>query len=227
MRLPAKRPSTKRFDPADLPPAPDFAWEQVYWAQGIELVAGLDEAGRGALAGPVSAAAVIFPPDPDLQEELQGLDDSKKLSPAARRAWAQRIKEMALAWGVGMATNQEIDALGIAPATRLAMVRALQALTAVPAHLLIDYLALPELALDQDSLVKGDARCLSIAAASVLAKTARDNLMETFELVYPGYSFAQHKGYGTSAHRRALQRLGLSPIHRRSFRWRGVETDLE
>ncbi len=221
------KPRAQRIDPTDLPPAPDFAWEHALWQRGIHLVAGLDEAGRGALAGPVAAAAVIFPPDPHLQGNLQGLDDSKKLSPMARRLWAQRVKAISLAWGVGMATNQEIDALGIAPATRLAMARALQALAVVPTHLLIDYVTLPEIAVEQYALVKGDARCLSIAAASVLAKTARDELMATYELVHPGYGFARHKGYGTTAHRQALQRLGLSPIHRRTFQWQSGETSGE
>jgi ribonuclease HII len=222
MSLAARKRKAHPIDLAALPPAPDFEWEQALWARGKNLVAGLDEAGRGALAGPVAAAAVIFPADPDLREDLQGLDDSKKLSAAARRCWAQEIKEIALAWGVGLSTSQEIDAVGIAPATRLAMERALQAMTVVPAHLLIDFVDLPELAVDQDSLVKGDARCLSIAAASVLAKTTRDDLMGTYDRVHPGYGFARHKGYGTAAHREAMERLGLSPIHRQSFRWKSA-----
>lgn len=206
-----------------LPPAPDFEWEIRLWQRGKRLVAGLDEAGRGAMAGPVSAGALIFPADPGLQAALEGLDDSKKLSPAARGAWAHSLKEIALAWGVGMATSEEIDALGIAPATRLAMVRALQAMRLEPEHLLIDFVRLTEAGISQDALIKGDERSLSIAAASVLAKTARDAWMEAYEHEHPGYGFAQHKGYGTAAHRAAMRRLGLSAIHRRSFQWRRAE----
>lgn len=202
-------------------------WEQALWAGGIRLVAGLDEAGRGALAGPVAAAALIFPPQPELQAALRGVNDSKQMNPAARCRWARSLKEIALAWGVGMASSEEIDALGIAPATCLAMVRALHAMHVSPEHLLIDYVRLPEAGVAQDSLVKGDARCLSIAAASILAKTARDALMEAYDHEHPGYGFASHKGYGTAAHRAALQRLGASPIHRRSFRWRAEVEYLE
>lgn len=223
----AARRNSRKTELIILPLAPDFEWEIRLWQRGKRLVAGLDEAGRGAMAGPVSAGALVFPPDPGLQAALEGLNDSKKLSPAARAAWAHSLKEIALAWGVGMATSEEIDALGIASATRLAMVRALQAMRVDPEHLLIDFVRLTEVGIPQDALIKGDARSLSIAAASILAKTARDAWMEAYEHEHPGYGFAQHKGYGTAAHRAAMQRLGLSAIHRRSFQWRRAEAFLE
>jgi ribonuclease HII len=180
-------------------------------------VAGIDEAGRGALAGPVSAAAVILPPETSVLCKLKGVRDSKQMTPAARQAAREMILEHALSWGVGYASAAEIDQVGIVPATRLAAWRALERLSLPPAHLLLDYLFLPDVALPQTALIKGDCRSLSIAAASVLAKTARDVLLCELDSTYPGYGFAAHKGYGTQAHRNALQRLGPCPAHRRSF----------
>lgn len=197
------------------PASPDLTFEQTLWQNGLRRVAGLDEAGRGALAGPVCAAAVILPPDASLLQTLAGVRDSKQMTPAERQAWAPRIRTAALAWGVGFAAADEIDALGILAATRLAAVRALEGLT--PDALLTDFLILPEIALPQTALVKGDRRSLSVAAASVLAKTARDALLCELDGRYPGYGFARHKGYGTQVHRLALERLGPSPLHRRSF----------
>jgi ribonuclease HII len=130
------------------------------------------------------------------------------------------LKELALGYGVGFASHQEIDTLGIVPATRLAVQRALDELPEPPQHLLLDYLNLPDVLIPQTSLVKGDARCLSIAAASILAKTARDAWMRQLDLQYPDYGFAQHKGYGTLLHRQALARFGPSPIHRRTFKFK-------
>lgn len=202
---------------ADLPPCPNLAFEQALWKAGVRLVAGIDEAGRGPLAGPVAAAAVILPADPQVEERLQGVRDSKQMSPSARQAARLRIIEAAQAWGVGFASAQEIDELGIFPATRLAAQRAMDGLALYPEYLLLDYLFLRESSLPQTSLIKGDCRSLSIAAASVLAKTARDAVMLELDAQYPGYGLAAHKGYGTVAHRQAIRLLGPCPIHRRSF----------
>lgn len=194
---------------------PDLTLETLLWQSGFARVAGLDEAGRGAWAGPVFAAAVILPPDERLARDLEGARDSKQMTPAERAFWAPRIQQVALAWGVGLASATEIDALGILPATRLAAHRALQGLLAD--FLLTDALLLPELEWPQMALIKGDQRSLSVAAASVLAKTSRDAWMLTLDQQYPAYGFAQHKGYGTLAHRIALERWGPCPEHRRSF----------
>ena len=206
-----------KFDRSLLPEAPDFLFESELWAKEIKLVAGIDEAGRGALAGPVSAAALILPAEPGLQDLLEGVRDSKEMTPQQREFWALRLKKFALSWGVGFASHQEIDAFGIVEATRLAAQRALNELVPPPQHLLIDYLELPDCSLPQTALVKGDARSLSIAAASILAKTSRDALMRQMDTCYPGYGFAAHKGYATAAHRHAILELGPTPIHRQSF----------
>ena len=205
------------FDLSLLPPDPDLSFEQALWECGTITIAGIDEAGRGALAGPVAAAAVILPVGPGSAIQLKGTRDSKQMTPHQREEARQRIRTVALAWGVGFASAEEIDSLGILPATRLAASRALGALTIPPAHLLLDYLFLPDIPLPQTALVKGDCRSLSIAAASVMAKTSRDALLCELDLRYPGYGFAAHKGYGTQAHRLALERLGVSPVHRLSF----------
>jgi ribonuclease HII len=208
---------TRLIDRSELPAAPDLRFEIALWAKGLLRVAGLDEAGRGAWAGPVSAGAVILPADPRITMLLNGVRDSKEMAPAARAAWAETIRACAAAWGVGFASNTEIDALGIVPATRLAMLRALECLPIPAGHLLVDALRLPAIPLPQTSLIKGDARSLSIAAASVLAKTARDALMVELEGQFPGYGFARHKGYGTAVHAKALQGLGPCAIHRFAF----------
>ncbi len=196
---------------------PTLEWEKNLWEAGWRHLAGVDEAGRGALAGPVAAAAVILPADETLQRVLAGVRDSKQMSPAERTFWAPRIQEVCVAWGIGLAAAEEIDELGIVPATCLAARRALENLTTPPDFLLTDYLLLRELELPQMALVKGDQRCLSVAAASILAKTYRDALLSHLDQIYPGYGFARHKGYGTPTHRAAIQRLGLCPLHRRSF----------
>ncbi|MCX7976869.1 MAG: ribonuclease HII, partial [Bellilinea sp.] len=171
-----------------------------------------------AWAGPVAAAAVILPADaPTLLQRLHGVRDSKQMTPSQREAWAEMIRQAAAYWGVGEASHAEIDQYGIVAATRLAMQRALQACGIAPAHLLIDALRLPEVSIPQTALVRGDRQSLSIAAASVLAKTARDAWMRAQEEHFPGYGFAAHKGYGTARHRAALERLGPCPLHRRSF----------
>ena len=207
----------KRIDPSLLPPLPNLSFEEKLWKAGIMHIAGVDEAGRGALAGPVAAAAVILPPKASIQETLVGLHDSKQLSPVKWTAWAVNIRTQALAWGFGFASHLEIDLWGIIPATRLAARRAIEKLDFAPQHLLLDYLFLPDCDIPQSSLVKGDARSLSIAAASVLAKTARDALLVGLESKYPGYRFSENKGYGTPQHLAALHQLGPSPVHRRSF----------
>jgi ribonuclease HII len=199
--------------------SPDTFFESHFWQSGLLHVAGLDEAGRGALAGPVAVGAVILPTDETfLAQTLAGVRDSKQLTPLERESLAPRIKEVALTWSVGFASADEIDAQGIVHATRLAALRALSSLSFSPQYLLTDFrLELPQLDISQTALVKGDALCLSIAAASVLAKTARDELMCALDTHYQGYGLEKHKGYGTQAHRSALKRLGISPIHRKSF----------
>lgn len=207
-----------RFDRSLIPVHPDLSFETNCWLNGLSLVAGLDEAGRGAWAGPVFAAAVVLPPEPGIEHALAGVRDSKQMSPTQREHWAGEIQSLSLAWGIGWAEAAEIDVIGILPATRLAMSRAVEQLGEIPEYLLVDgNFRLPELPLPQQALVKGDCRSLSIAAASVLAKTARDSLLTDYEADYPGYGFARHKGYGTALHRAALAELGACEIHRRSF----------
>ncbi len=207
----------EKFDRALLPGEPDLSFEIPLWEAGIKAIAGIDEAGRGPLAGPVAAAALVLPPFLEAAA-LAGVRDSKQMTRLQREASLACIRQAAYAWGIGFASVQEIDALGILPATRLAAQRALAALSISPEHLLLDCLFLPEVALPQTSLVKGDCRSLSIAAASVLAKTTRDALMGAFDIQYPGYGFAVHKGYGTVAHRAAIERRGPCAFHRRTFR---------
>ena len=206
-----------KFDLSLIPAAPDLSLENALWANGVAPIAGIDEAGRGAWAGPVTAAAVIFPPGYLPQNQLRLVRDSKQLSPAMRKLLEPLIKELALAWAVGFASNDEIDVYGILPATRLAMTRALETLSLVPGHLLIDALFLPEIPIVQTALVKGDQRSLSIAAASILAKTARDGWMEELSLSEPLYAFERNKGYGTRVHQQALHRFGPCTAHRFSF----------
>lgn len=207
----------RSFDPSLLPPAPDLYFEERLWNAGISLIAGIDEAGRGALAGPVAAAALILPPKPSIRDVLDDLHDSKKLSTGERTDWSNRLRHEALAWGIGFATHDEIDSWGIIPATRQAAQRAMANLLISAEHLLLDYLFLPDCEIPQTALVKGDARSLSVAGASILAKTARDKLLVEMEFDYPGYGFAEHKGYGTPRHLQALDRLGPCPTHRYSF----------
>ena len=207
-----------KFDPALLPERPDLSFEIELWKKGATLVAGIDEAGRGALAGPVAVGAVVLPGEQvDLMSRLGGIRDSKIMTPAEREHWAAEIKKVALAWGVGFASNTEIDHMGIVPATLLASQRALGALNVTPAHLLVDYLLLTGQAIPQTSLVRGDARSLSIASASILAKTERDAVLIEMDKIHPGYGFARNKGYATHAHRLAVRELGPCPVHRRSF----------
>jgi ribonuclease HII len=197
---------------------PDLSFERQLWKSGLTYIAGMDEAGRGALAGPVAVGAVILPNQRHLSSTLRGVRDSKQMTPLARERLAPRIKESALAWGVEFASPDEIDSFGIVAATRLAALRSIESLCLVPSYLLTDFrLELPELDIPQTALVKGDARCLSIAAASVLAKTARDAVMVELDSQYPGYGLGKHKGYGTHFHRQAMKQLGYSGVHRKSF----------
>jgi ribonuclease HII len=188
------------------------------WEAGISPVAGLDEVGRGAWAGPLVAAAVMLPPDRrNLRRLLTGVRDSKEMTARQRDRLADRIRQVALAVAVGEADPGEVDGIGPLRATRLAMERALQALPLEPRFLLLDFMRLPELGVPQTALPHGDGQVLSISAASVIAKVWRDDEMADLERSYPGYGFARHKGYGTAAHREALCRLGPCPIHRCSF----------
>lgn len=189
------------------------ALDREYFATGIKTLAGVDEAGRGPLAGPVCAAAVVFAPN----VFVEGVNDSKRLSPRQREELYHRITSVALSWSVGWADPGEIDALNILRATKLAMVRALEGLSVRPEFTLIDCVHLTEWKGPQHSLVKGDARSHAIAAASIIAKVERDRLMVLYDREFPDYGFARHKGYPTPQHAAALSRLGLTTIHRRSF----------
>jgi ribonuclease HII len=191
-----------------------FRYEEELYARGYSLVAGVDEAGRGPLAGPVVAAAVILPG----RVFLSGLNDSKKISPVRREELAHQIKQVALDWAIGLSTVKEIELLNIHYASLLAMRRAVLGLKVVPEFLLVDGRFPLKLSLPQRALVGGDASCASIAAASILAKVARDQLMRICHHLYPQYGFDHHKGYPTVEHRQALARWGPCPLHRLTFR---------
>jgi ribonuclease HII len=195
-----------------------LALELELWAGGRRAVAGVDEVGRGALAGPVVAAAVILPPDPPALTPLLGrVTDSKQLTARQRAAVFDEIIRLAVAVGVGRCEACDIDAWGIAPATRRAMSRALAGLACPPDFVLLDFLTLPDYPCAQRGIVHGDALSLSIAAASIIAKVTRDRWMCEQEAQFPGYGFAQHKGYATEHHRTALGQLGACALHRLSF----------
>jgi ribonuclease HII len=187
--------------------------ERELWATGIERIAGVDEAGVGPLAGPIVAAAVVFAPGIG----LRGVDDSKKLAPETRERLADEIRASAVSFAVAVVEPDEIDRVNIYQATLAAMARALRGLAVTPQHVLVDARLIPGCDLPQEPIIRGDATCHAIAAASILAKTARDALMLRYESEYPGYGFAAHKGYCTETHREAIRRLGPCPIHRRSF----------
>ncbi len=197
---------------------PDLSFEHQLMQKNCACIAGLDEAGRGAWAGPVVAAAVVLPLERgDLAQLLKGVRDSKQMTATQRELWYENIRQACLSTGVGRTTSRELDGMGMIAATRLAMERALSDLDLLPDHLLIDYLTLPSVHIPQTALAFGDSRSLSIAAASVIAKVTRDHSMIAMEETYPGYGFASHKGYGTPQHRLALNVLGPCPEHRRSF----------
>ena len=187
------------------------AYEREYAAFG--LIAGLDEAGRGPLAGPVVAAAVILDPE----KEIFYINDSKKLSESRRELLFPEIEEKAVAFGIGIVGQERIDEINILQATYEAMREAVSQLSPQPAILLNDAVTIPGISLRQVPIVKGDAKSLSIAAASILAKVTRDRLMKEMDALYPEYGFAVHKGYGTAAHIEALKKYGPCPLHRRSF----------
>jgi len=198
---------------------PDFDRERALWARGFGRVAGVDEAGRGPLAGPVVVAAVILPRR--WPAELV-LDDSKRLAPRAREALFAAIRQRALAWRVRVMPPALIDRVNILQATLQGMTEAVGALRPGADYVLVDGNRLPALAGPAEAIVKGDARCCSIAAASILAKVVRDRLMTVYGRRYPDWGFARHKGYATAEHLEALRRCGPSPIHRRSFRAKGA-----
>jgi ribonuclease HII len=201
-----------------MPKTADLSYEYALREQGYSSIAGLDEAGRGAWAGPVVAGAVILPLDRfDLAHALEGVNDSKQVSTVRRTALLPVIMDVAAAVGIGHATQDEIDALGIVPATRLAMQRALAQLNTPPDYLLTDSVRLLDNPLPCTPLTKGDQKSLSIAAASIVAKVTRDRFMDDLDAVFPQYGFLIHKGYGTALHRDALRRFGPTDAHRRTF----------
>lgn len=189
-----------------------LAYEKECYARGMELIAGVDEVGRGPLAGPVVAAAVILPK----ACKIPGLNDSKKIPKSKHKEIYEAVLQNAIAIGIGIKDNQVIDQVNIYEATKLAMMEAIGQLDPQPQHLLIDAMRL-DLPISQTSIIKGDANSLSIAAASIVAKVTRDQMMEEFDRKYPGYDFAQNAGYGTAKHLAGLDQLGVTPIHRRSF----------
>src|SRR3984893_12962118 len=191
----------------------DLRYERKFWKEGIEAVAGVDEVGVGPMAGPVVAAAVLFEPE----VFIKGVHDSKQGPPEKREELYPLIMERAITVGVGSAGIDEIDSLNIYWATMLAFQRAIAALTHTPAHVLVDGRKIPGLKFPQTKIVGGDRKSFCIAAASIIAKVTRDRLMHDFDRLYPGYGFAQHKGYCTNEHMQLLIKLGPSPIHRRSF----------
>jgi ribonuclease HII len=198
---------------------PDLSYEKGLFNRDCTHIAGIDEAGRGAWAGPVVAAAVILPIERDaLANTLKGVRDSKQMTFNQRAHWAIEIRKTTQWIGVGQASPEEIDQCGLIPATCAAMRRALQKLPLAPDYLLIDYMHLPDVPYQQTAITHGDALVLSIAAASVIAKVARDQMMIGFDSIYPGFAFASNKGYGTPAHRKGLEQLGPTPIHRFSYR---------
>lgn len=200
------------------PSAAPYRFEAQAWRTGLTRVAGVDEAGRGPLAGPVVAAAVVIAPD----RRVRGLADSKVLPPERREVLYALIQDQAVAVGVGIVDHLTIDRINILEATRLAMGQALAALAVVPELIITDFVSLRACPCPQRNLVDGDARCASVAAASIVAKVTRDRLMRELDAEFPAYGFARHKGYATAEHIAAIDRHGLCPLHRRSFvsEWR-------
>ena len=206
-----KRELQKQVD-EDLRLEKMLTYEKELYAQGIQLIAGVDEVGRGPLAGPVVAAAVILPKNC----KIPGLNDSKKIPKSKHQAIYQAVLDQAISVGIGVKDNHVIDQVNIYEATKLAMLEAIHELEPQPQHLLIDAMKL-DLPISQTSIIKGDANSLSIAAASIVAKVTRDQMMAAYDQEYPGYDFAQNAGYGTTKHLEGLEKQGVSPIHRRSF----------
>ena len=206
-----KRELQKQVD-EDLRLEKMLTYEKELYAQGIQLIAGVDEVGRGPLAGPVVAAAVILPKNC----KIPGLNDSKKIPKSKHQAIYQAVLDQAISVGIGVKDNHVIDQVNIYEATKLAMLEAIHELDPQPQHLLIDAMKL-DLPISQTPIIKGDANSLSIAAASIVAKVTRDQMMAVYDQEYPGYDFAQNAGYGTTKHLEGLEKQGVSPIHRRSF----------
>ena len=190
-----------------------YVYERAAVAAGHMLVAGVDEAGRGPLAGPVAVAAVILPQE----DHLPRINDSKKLSAAVREELFTQIVAIAISYHVALIDAETIDRMNILQATKMGMYEAIAALTPAPDEVLIDAVELPKLSMPSQSIIKGDAKSASIAAASILAKVTRDHLMEQYDTEYPHYGFAKHKGYGTQEHIDAICKYGVCPIHRKSF----------
>lgn len=187
--------------------------ERELWREGLTRIAGVDEVGVGPLAGPVVAAAVIVPPD----MKLRGVDDSKLVTAALREELAAKIQECALGVGIGIVEVADIDRLNIYHAALEAMRRAVEALPVAPEHIVVDARQIPNVTVPQTPLIDGDARCYSVAAASIVAKVARDRLMRELHEIYPQYGFRDNMGYGTPRHLAAIDQYGPSPVHRRSF----------
>lgn len=207
-----------RSNPVDEDKRPTLVYERRLWSEGYRVVVGIDEAGRGAWAGPVVAAAVVFEPDIDRHStSLAPIRDSKLLSPRQRDRCYDLVLDTATFWGVGSVPSQEIDRIGILNATRIAMALAVTGLPHPGDYLLIDAVRLSTLDIPQLPIIRGDRLCLSIAAASILAKVTRDRAMHELDRTVPGYGLARHKGYGTALHQAALADLGPSAIHRHSY----------
>ena len=198
---------------------PTLDAERALWAAGRQVVAGVDEAGRGAWAGALVAAAVVLPPDPDarLVAALDGANDSKKMTAAARGRLFDVVRTRALGVGVGIVSALAIDVIGVGEANKLAWMQAIRALSVAPDYLLLDAFPLPGANIPYTAYIKGDARCLSIAAASIIAKVTRDRLLEELDVTHAGYGFGAHKGYGTAAHATALTAHGPCAVHRYSY----------
>ena len=188
-------------------------YENEGYSKGYLYIGGIDEAGRGPLAGPVVASVVVFKPN----TKIEGINDSKKLSEAKREELFDRIKEEALDYGIGIVNNEDIDKYNILNATYMAMKKALNCLKNTPDYLLIDAATIPGIDIHQKPIIKGDSKSISIAAASILAKVTRDNIMYQYDEIFPEYGFKSHKGYGTKEHYEAIEKYGITRIHRKSF----------
>ena len=204
-------PARKRLDAA-----PTYDAEAALLDDGYAVIAGVDEAGRGSLAGPVVAGAVVLPKHPS-GEWVAGIRDSKQLTPRQREVSLERMRDASVAMATGAASSTEIDDMGIIAATQTAMARAIDALPIRPDFLLLDAILLPDVDIPQRSIIKGDAKHVSIAAASIVAKVTRDAMMRDYDSEYPGYGFAQHKGYATRQHMEGLETIGPCAIHRFTF----------
>ncbi|MEM7535352.1 MAG: ribonuclease HII [Chloroflexota bacterium] len=215
MQSPTKQNPTKQNPTKQK--LPTLIYEQAEWAKGVQFIAGIDEVGRGSIAGPVVAAAVVLKPHSKQEGIWSQVRDSKLLSPAKRLDMVVEIQARACAWGIGSVGPDKIDEIGIAPATKLAMQAAIDALTPQPDFLLIDWVRLAQVNIAQMSIKKADSKIVSVAAASILAKVHRDALMDKLHSQYPAYAFDQNKGYGTAVHRAAIEAHGPCPEHRFSF----------